>query len=457
MGLQSHVNKASNSFKIPAEPMGKKMKFDDESNNNSSVDSLKKKKVSKNNKIIEKKQNIKKIQNAKKQNKVTKIITKAKAQKNNDKKKNKKLIKEDPSVIASEQKKKQKEIKQRAKKTLKLPSKKVSFSVCIGTSIIANCKNLEQITYILYQVAKTCTMYNVSEIVILNDAVANREEEEENKKKDDSKFSKTAIISTILQYFITPQYLVKSIFKKKHLSLLKHCERLPKLPTLPFNKLISGGDSDVKKDTKLYKEGISVTMEHPNPAKKQTQKYDQTKYIQIGESKLLELSNQIIPKNVRVTVDVFEKKIVSPKEAYGSDFLNLNGDNFGYTIRACNNMEQVYLQCLKKDGYDQTVFVNCGDLHSKSFKDDKSRVNLVDGVKVGDKIVKKDLETPSQVLIIFNSWYNLRQLFEKVSNNLQGQLEDIGEIFDLELPVVTHLVNPEDAILATLSKLDVYK
>ncbi|XBW36919.1 hypothetical protein QEN19_002498 [Hanseniaspora menglaensis] len=438
MGLQSHVNKAANSFKIPSEPMGTKMKFDDESNS-SSVGSIKKK-ASKNNKIIEKKKNIKKIQNEKKQNKINKIIKTAKEEKSVLKKKTP-IIKNDSSSKIQVQK--------RTKKTLKLPSKKASFSVCVGTSIISSCKNLEQITFVLYQVAKACTIYNVNEIVILNDAIENREKDTSGKS-----FSKTTTISTILQYFITPDYLVKSTFKKTHFPLLKHCEKLQKISTLPFNKLISTGNSDLKKESRLYKEGISVSMEHPNPTKRQTQSYDQTKYIQIGEAKLLELANQIIPKNVRVTVNVEEKKIVSPKEAYGAEYLNLDGDNFGYILRACENIEQMYLQCPKKDGYDQTIFVNCGDLHSKSFKTEKKRSPLLDGVKISDKITQRDSENPTQVLLFFNSWFTLTQLFEKVSNNLQGQLENIGEIFDLELPVVSHIVSPEDAILASLSKLD---
>ena len=33
MGLSSHVNKAANSFKIPDEPMGTKVKFNDDSEN----------------------------------------------------------------------------------------------------------------------------------------------------------------------------------------------------------------------------------------------------------------------------------------------------------------------------------------------------------------------------------------------------------------------------------------
>lgn len=441
MGLQSHVNKASNSFKVPSEPMGKKLKFDNE-NPSTPTETTKKRKVSNNNKVIEKKKNIKKIQKERKDNKVNKLIAKHKEDSSNGKKK--KYIKE--IIMAA----KSKTTQSRVKKTLKLPSNKACFSVCIGTSIIANCKNLEQITYILYQVAKTCTMYNISEVVILDDAVENRE----NTKA--SSFSKTTIISTILQYFITPEYLVKSTFKKSHLPLLKHCERLPKVPTLAFNRLISGADSDVKKDAKLYKEGISVSMEHPNPSKRHSQKYDQTKYIQIGEAELLELSNQIIPKNVRVTVDVSERKIVSPKEAYGADLLNINGDNFGYLVRASQNMEQVYLQCPKKDGYDQTIFVNCGDLHSKSFQNEKLRNGLFSGVKICDKIINREAENPTQVLLVFNSWYNLRELFAKVDNNLQGQLEDIGEIFDLELPVVSHVVNPEDAISAVFAKLDIY-
>lgn len=433
MGLSSHVNKASNSFKIPTEPMGTKVKFND-----GDEDKVIKKKV--NNKIKAKKENIKKIRKEKKVQKVNKL--KVKAEESKKAKKVKKIMKE-----------KKPKLETRKTKTIKLPSKKCRFSVCVGTSMISNCKNLEQITNVLYQVAKACLIYNVNELVILNDNL-----EEKPFIKKEKKTTKSMIMSTILQYFITPEYLVKSTFKKEYIPLLKYCSRLPKISTLPFNKLINQGDVEVKKEMlKQYREGISVTMKHPNLKSKA--KYEQTKYIQVGEGELLELSNQLIPTNVRVTVNKQTREIVTPEEAYGRDNLNIHKDNIGYTIRMVDSIENLYLGCIKKEGYDQSLLINCGDIHSKSFHDQILRNNIGRVTKGEDPLRKgikvKDVENPTQVLMVFNSVLNLDNLFKVRDVNLQNQIQNVLEIFDNEIPLSSHVINVEDAMMITLTKFDI--
>ena len=435
MGLSSHVNKASNSFKVPNEPMGTKVKFND-----GSEDTVIKKKV--NNKMKAKKENIKKIRTEKKVQKVNKLKAKAEEAKKN--KKVKRVLKEKTKVP---------KLTTRKTKTIKLPSKKCRFSICVGTSIISNCKNLEQITNVLYQVAKACLIYNVNELVILNDNL-----EEKPYTGTEKKTTKSVIMSTILQYFITPEYLVKSTFKKKYMPLLKYCSKLPKISTLPFNKLINQGDVAVKKDMlNLYREGISVTMKHPN--KKASSKYEQTKYIQIGEAELLELSNQLIPTNVRVTVNKQTREIVTPEEAYGKDNLNIHRDNIGYTIRMVDSIENLYLGCIKKEGYDQSLLINCGDIHSKSFQNQILRNNFEKVTRGEDPLRKgikvKDAENPTQVLMVFNSVYNLDNLFKVRDVNLQQQIGNVLEIFDNEVPLSSHVITAEDAVMITLTKFDV--
>ncbi|CAI8500939.1 unnamed protein product [Hanseniaspora opuntiae] len=377
MGLSSHVNKASNSFKIPNEPMGTKVKIRTE------------KKVQKVNKLKAK------AEEAKKNNKV------------------KRVIKEKTKVP---------KLTTRKTKTIKLPSKKCRFSICVGTSIISNCKNLEQITNVLYQVAKACLIYNVNELVILNDNL------------EEKPYTGT---------------------EKRNHQVRDH---LPKISTLPFNKLINQGDVEVKKDMlNLYREGISVTMKHPN--KKASSKYEQTKYIQIGEAELLELSNQLIPTNVRVTVNKQTREIVTPEEAYGKDNLNIHRDNIGYTIRMVDSIENLYLGCIKKEGYDQSLLINCGDIHSKSFQNQILRNNFEKVTRGEDPLRKgikvKDAENPTQVLMVFNSVYNLDNLFKVRDVNLQQQIGNVLEIFDNEVPLSSHVITAEDAVMITLTKFDV--
>ena len=54
-------------------------------------------------------------------------------------------------------------LKKKHKKT-----RPINYTICIPSTIIANAKSLNQVTQIAYEVAKSLTIYNVSEVVILD-------------------------------------------------------------------------------------------------------------------------------------------------------------------------------------------------------------------------------------------------------------------------------------------------
>lgn len=58
--------------------------------------------------------------------------------------------------------------KKKLKKTIKICSKTINYSLCIPVSVIDNCKNLEQATHVVYQIAKSAVLFNVGEIVVLD-------------------------------------------------------------------------------------------------------------------------------------------------------------------------------------------------------------------------------------------------------------------------------------------------
>ncbi|KAL6943312.1 hypothetical protein ACO0RG_002305 [Hanseniaspora osmophila] len=354
----------------------------------------------------------------------------------------------------------------RKEKNIKVSTKDVNYSICIPTSILNNCSNLEQITYTLYQIAKSCTLYNINEVVILKDTVESQTSAKSSKLKE-NRLSKDMIIATILQFFVTPPYLVKSVFNKKYWNYFKYCEKLPRLTSLPFMRHVN--DSDPANDQARYREGLSIRMEHPNKnqssgSSKKKEAYQQTKYINVGKSEVLELKNQLIPTNVRVTCDLVEKKVVSPEEAYGNYFGMKS--SYGYHIRVVDRFSQVFMNAVTN--YSQTLWINSGDFY---FNKESNTYNnkVVTKIPVLAKIIKAtDSEEQSkmedsaeevpQILLMFGKWKHLATHFKANSAKDFDDSVQLHDFFDaeLQLPKAVPMGNirTEDAVMIAMTMLD---
>ncbi|CEP64016.1 RNA methyltransferase LALA0_S10e00320g [Lachancea lanzarotensis] len=321
----------------------------------------------------------------------------------------------------------------RPKKSLKITSKNVNYSLCIPVSIIDNCKNLEQITHVIYQVAKSAVLFNAGEIVILD---LGREKKKDTNQGTSKHLSPALLIASLLQFFVTPPYLVKTVFKKDYQQCLQIASGLPRISALPFMRYS-------KDDEGRYREGLAVTMDKPGlrssklGSKKKA--YDQTKYINVGKSEMIELRGQLVPANVRVTVDIVERKVVSPTEAYG-DFVGAQA-SFGYHVRVAQNFGDIFTKSAFPEGYTQTVWVNSGDYY---FDPDTSK-NVKLGAKIPriEKILKPsaediasgEAEKPANLMVVFGKWDHLSQSF-KQSSDMFEQCDGAHQFFDgqLELP-----------------------
>lgn len=317
-------------------------------------------------------------------------------------------------------------ILKKIKKNIKISEKEINYSICISTDIITNCINLEQITNVIYQIAKAATMFNVGEIVVL-DSKKNKEEIVKENKLSDS-----MLIASLLQYFVTPPYLVKSIFKNKYEKYFKIANKLPRLSVLPFMRYL-------KQDNGRYREGLAIRMEKPNTNnnnQKKGKEFKQTKYINIGKGETLELKSQLVPVNVRVTVDTIEKKVVSPEEAYG-DFTGAKA-SYGYHVRVSKTFGDIFTECGFTGGYSQALWINTGDYYYdgtlKKYRKTETSVPYV------EKIVKPETSDSSpsniaNVLLVFGKWDLMKKAFDKSKEQFEG-CEGVHQFFDgqLELP-----------------------
>lgn len=341
---------------------------------------------------------------------------------------------------------------------------KLNVAICIPLTAISgsNARNLEQVTHIVYQIARACTIFNVVEIVVL-DVPEPRSTAQESllgqggKKKtfdfaDEDitpeqthapQYSLEAILlSQMLQFFVTPPYLVKSLFNQSPVATtrnvakqLGYAAKLPKISTLPFM-----GNNKVYRD---YKEGLSIAKETPRTAGKsgKGKKLTVTRYVNIGEREPLELiQSQLVPVNARVTVDLKNRKVVSPQTAYG-----IQGalGRFGYHVRVCKRFTSVFTESAVGDeGYTLCVYVS-----SQDFQGNDQQTSAVQNM---EEYKLENSKEEGTVLLMFGKYSDLSRSFDLDKGELG--LENAAEMFDSRLKIPTGM-RTEDAALVALAKV----
>ncbi|QHS75581.1 putative methyltransferase SPAR_M04260 [Saccharomyces paradoxus] len=306
------------------------------------------------------------------------------------------------------------------KKVEKPLSQTRHYSLCIPTTLVSDCCNLSQITHKVYQVAKFASLFNVSELVILeDDFLANA-----TKKK----ISTAKLILALLQYFVTPPYLRNTVFNEKFRPYLSAASKLPRLSALPFTRY-------QKQDHGRYREGLTIKMQKPTLARKKTGKaFKQTKYINIGKSEAMTLQSQLVPINARVTIDTVTRKIVSPQEAYG-DFTGLESQ-YGYYTRIASSFTDLFMKGPLKEGYTQSIYVplTTGD------------------TPIPELSSLPAVGTDSNILLVFSAWDTLTRAF-KLDQDQFVDCQGPQEFFDAQLPCPVSNSDIVDAIPMTLTTL----
>lgn len=211
-------------------------------------------------------------------------------------------------------------------------------SICINAETLCrHNKGLEQLTYALHQISRNACQYEVKEIVILG-----------NDKVEESKI---LTICAILQYFITPKYLVKEVFRNS----------INKLPNKVFKKCykmpIIGKLKDYLQGTKDNREGISIIKNIKRRKRddgkviKLNKNEKSTKFIQIGEKEMIEINEDNgIPLGVRVSINIKDKKIVNGEDIWGY---------VGYNIRIAKDYTSIFTEA-GGDGYEKGILVKVG-------------------------------------------------------------------------------------------------
>lgn len=392
-----------------------------------------------------------------------------------------KKSKKDTKEVNENKEKKEKKETPSTRSPIKTENPNISCTLCIPSTCISksNAKNLEQITHIAYQIAKAACNFNAPEILIMQvpqeeetPSSVNSEEisyssietsssgsgskrkfdeadlginstKKTNSKKPvaPSKYTnESLLLASLLQYFVTPPYLVKSTFKQDMLKNFEYAKKLPKISTLPFMQ-----NNDTFKN---FREGLTVAKKQQKREKtssgkvKKAKNFNTTNLVNIGQSELFILEGTEIPPRLRVTVNLKTKKIVSPVEAYGIIGAK---SAFGYNVRVSSSFSSIFTECSFASGFDKSLWVNCGDYFSKESKSQPTN-------EVATITPEANKKAATQLLLVLGKWKDIEEAFEDDKSSLEG-VESAGLMFDGKLKIPQG-IRVEDAAMIALSKLE---
>jgi methyltransferase len=184
---------------------------------------------------------------------------------------------------------------------------KRTVSIAFPSSILRHTASHEQATVIIGQIARACAIFEVDEIIVFCDSVADQ-------SKDSDKIP-SHTICRILQYIETPPYLRKGLFPFH--TDFRHIGLIPRLD-LPHHVR--------QDDMSWYREGMVVSSDTSGSQ------------VDIGFTNPVTVSDEIPPK-VRITVriDKSDMEVVSPDTPRRK-----HGLYWGYQTRLANSFHEIF-------------------------------------------------------------------------------------------------------------------
>lgn len=292
----------------------------------------------------------------------------------------------------------------------------MSLSVCISSVLGNNCETLEQLTAATYQISRALVAFDVAEVIVLNDSQS------------------AIVIASLLQFFITPPYLINETFKGVDLpnnvfSKAKKYQSIPNLPAFKSDK---------------FKEGLSITKKPSNWSKLHPEFQAKsasgrvkplpkgakvTKYVQIGREQCIELKEDV-ELNKRLTIDLENACIIDSNTAY--EKTNVLGV-YGYEVRLANKLIDVWTDTKIPGGYTSSGFIPGGEFHN-SIESGLSNFQNQKG----------------SLLVVIGQWGK----FELLLNECGLDNVKLGELFDFKVDVPNQM-RIEDSLMVGLGRVTI--
>ncbi len=282
---------------------------------------------------------------------------------------------------------------------MKNTKKYSDFTVLLPLSLLSDSGSLKDKTLKIGQIGRSLAIFCVNRVFVYDD-------EDPNVKNKEKEWK---IISTLLEYMETPQYLRKDIFP--YMDELKNAGLLPPLRT-PHHPL-----QDERNEVGDFREGVVSQVKN------------EKSYVKMGLSEKGVVEGEV-KEGERLTVQLGEKLSNGNRIVYPADREDV-GDYWGYEVFKLDDLSQI----LSKESADYCVGTS---------RYGQNLYEVVDRIKT---------DSGNTVMVAFGGPY--QGLFEICDR--QGVNAD--NLFDVMVNTIpnqgTETVRAEEALIGTLAVLNI--
>jgi len=318
-----------------------------------------------------------------------------------------------------------------------------TLSIAVPGSFVSNAVTLELSTYLVGQIARAATIYNVDEIIVYNDNLSNskklpfRRRREKPHQKNSTTSTKPStpeiFLRKLLEYCECPQYLRKDFFP-----FHPDFQFVGMLPPLDAPHHVREWDTHCR-----FREGVVLDKAAATGMS----------LVNVGLKKYIEIDRKLVA-GIRVTVEIIDHvnskgKVVSPSRPN-----EIDGTYWGYTTRFADNIQKVFDECPydKKNGYD--VKIGTSERGNKSIDDDNFTLSPTNNKK---RMITANNISKQHMLVVFGGVAGIEECID-ADESLKISGEDTYKMFDCWLNACplqgSRTIRTEEAVLLTLARLN---
>ncbi|KIV89292.1 hypothetical protein PV10_08870 [Exophiala mesophila] len=208
-----------------------------------------------------------------------------------------------------------------------------TLSIALPGSVIANAKSHDQKTYLAGQIGRALAVFCVDEIVIFDDEDAAAQKSRRVVGDNDyTAFSHpNHFLAHILSFLETPPHLRKTLFP-----MHPNLRTAGTLPSLDMPHHLRANEFCE------YREGVTLA---PSAG-------TQGSLVDVGLAEPWSVEDQDIPPGTRVTLRLDSSDSTAASAVSPSTPREESGYYWGYTVRSCDSLSNVFTECPFDGGYD---------------------------------------------------------------------------------------------------------
>lgn len=206
-----------------------------------------------------------------------------------------------------------------------------TLSVALPGSIIANAKSHDQKTYLVGQVARALAVFCVDEVVIFDDEDTSTQQSRHAIGENEySAFSHPChFLAHLLSYLETPPHLRKTLFP-----MHPNLRTAGTLPSLDMPHHLRANEWCE------YREGVALNSDANGTV------------VDVGLSEPRRVEGAEISQGTRVTIRLGDSSSTAAKAVAPSTPREETGYYWGFNVRSCNSLSNVFTECPFNGGYD---------------------------------------------------------------------------------------------------------